>query len=154
MSQKDWKNRLRSAFESIEILEACKRETEENFKQFGEFIAEPAFEALGEELKAYGVRAKHWAARGGSICLRLSARNSLPESFDYVISLPRNSVELRLRLTLRGRKTARDPVKEKEGPFMPEVPPDRVMKIAKEELIADIVERFRDFTLEMLTSAE
>jgi hypothetical protein len=154
MGNDDWKDCLRAAFESIGILETCKHETTENFKQFCEFIAEPAFEALGEELKVYGVRSKYWAARGRSICLRLSSRGSHLQSFDYMISLPRNAIEMRLRLSLRARKTPKGPLKEKEEDFMASVPPDRVMKITREDLIADIIERYKDLTLEILTSAQ
>jgi len=154
MGNDNWKDRLRAAFESVGILEKCKHETAENFKQFCEFIAEPAFEALSEELKAYGVRAKHWAVRGRSICLRLSSRGSQLDGFDYAISLPRNAVEMKLRLSLRGRRTPRGPLKQKEEIFMAGIPPDRVMKITKEELIADIIERYKDFTLEILSSAD
>jgi len=154
MGDNDWKDRLRAAFESIGILEKCKHEAAENFKQFCEFIAEPAFEALGEELKAYGVRAKHWSAQGRSICLRLSSRGSHLDGFDYTISLPRNAMEMRLRLSLRGRRTPKGLLKQKEEPFMAGIPPDRVMKITKEELIADIIEHYKDLTLEILTSAD
>jgi hypothetical protein len=154
MGNNDWKDRLRASFESIGILEKCKHETAENFKQFCEFIAEPAFEALGEELKAYGVRSKRWSVRGRSISLRLNSRSSQLDSFDYMISLPRNAVEMKLRLSLRGRRTPKGPLKQKEEPFMAGIPPDRVMKISKEELIADIIERYKDVTLEILTSAD
>ena len=154
MGNNDWKDRLRAAFESIGILEKCKHETAENFKQFCEFIAEPAFEALGEELKAYGVRSKRWSVRGRSICLRLNSRGSQLDGFDYMISLPRNSVEMKLRLSLRGRRTPKGPLKHKEEPFMAGIPPDRVMKITREELIADIIERYKDVTLEILTSVD
>jgi hypothetical protein len=154
MGNNDWKDRLRAAFESIGILEKCKHETAENFKQFCEFIAEPAFEALGEELKAYGVRSKSWSVRGRSICLRLSLRASQLDGFDYMISLPRNSVEMKLRLSLRGRRTPKGPLKQKEERFMAGIPPDRVMKISREELIADIIERYKDLTLEILSSAD
>jgi len=154
MGNNDWKDRLRAAFESIGILEKCKHETAENFRQFCEFIVEPAFEALGEELKAYGVRSKYWSVRGRSICLRLSSRGSQLDGFDYTISLPRNSVEMKLRLSLRGRRTPKGPLKQKEEAFMAGIPPDRVMKITREELIADIIERYKDVTLEILTSAD
>jgi hypothetical protein len=154
MGNNDWQDRLRAAFESIGILEKCKHETAENFKQFCEFIAEPAFEVLGEELKAYGVRAKTWSVRGRSISLRLSSRGPQLDGFDYTISLPRNAVEMKLRLSLRARRTPKGPLKQKDEIFMAGVPSDRVMKITKEELIADIIERYKDVTLEMLTSAD
>ena len=92
MEKQDWKDSLRACFESIEILERCKFETAENFKQFCEFIAEPALEALAEELKAYGIRAKYWILRGKSISLRFHSLRSKADNFQYSISLPKNSV--------------------------------------------------------------
>jgi hypothetical protein len=37
---------------------------------------------------------------------------------------------------------------------MPGVPPDRMMKVTKEELIADIIERYKNISLEILTLVE
>jgi hypothetical protein len=154
MGNDDWKDSLRAAFESIGILEKCKHETAENFKQFCEFIAEPAFEALGEEIRTYGVRTKTWSIRGRSISLRLNSRGSQLDGFDYTISLPRNAVEMKLRLSLRARRTPKGPLKQKEEVFMPGVPPDRMMKVTKEDLIADIIERYKNISLEILTSVD
>jgi len=154
MGKDDWKNNLRGAFDSIDILERCKVETVENFKQFSEFIAEPAFEALAEELKEYGIRAKYWILKGKSVCLRFHFRRSRVDNFQYMISLPRNSVEMKLRLQIRGRTTPKSSLKEKELPFMEKVPPDRVMKITKEELIEDIIGQYKYFILEAMASAD
>ncbi len=154
MEKQDWKDHLRACFESIEILEKCKLETEENFKQFCEFIAERAFEALTEELKKYKIRTKFWILRGKSVSLQLKFPRSQADNFSYTISLPKNSVELKLRLLVRGRKTSKSPWEEREEPFMEKVPPDKVMKISKEELLEDIIEHYKNFTYSALTSPE
>lgn len=154
MGKDDWKNNLRGAFDSIDILERCKVETVENFKQFSEFIAEPAFEALAEELKEYEIRAKYWILKGKSVCLRFHFRGSRVDNFQYMISLPRNSVEMKLRLQIRGRTTPKSSLKEKELTFMEQVPPDRIMKITKEELIEDIIGQYKNFILEAMASAD
>ncbi len=154
MEKQDWKDLLRAAFSSIEIIERCKFETAENFKQFAEFIAEPAFEALAEELKEYAIKAKCWILRGKSISLRLQFPKSKAENFQYTISIPKNAVEMKLRLTIRGRKTPKGPWEEKEEPFMDKVPPDRVMKITQEELLADVIEHYKTFIYAALTSPE
>jgi hypothetical protein len=154
MEKHDWRDDLRACFESIEILKKCKLETAENFKQFCEFIAEPAFEALAEELKGYGVRAKRWILKGKSISLRLHFPRSKADNFQYSISLPKNSVEMKLRLHIRARKTTKSPWEQREEPFMDKVPPDRVMKITKEELLEDVIEHYKNFTYSALTSPE
>lgn len=154
MVETDWKDQLRGCFESLAILERCRRETVENFKQFCEFIAEPAFEALAEELKTYEIKMKHSTRKGKSVSLQVDFRRSKADHFYYAILLPKNSVELKLRLQLRGRRTPRGLLEEKTEPFMAAVPPDKVMKIAKEKLIEDIIVHFRNFSYESLTPAE
>jgi len=154
MEKPDWKDLLRASFSSIEVIERCKFETAENFKQFSEFIAEPAFEALAEEFKEYGIKAKYWILRGKSISLRLQFPKSKAENFKYTISMPKNSVELKLRVTIKGRKTPKGPWEEKEEPFMEKVPADRVMKITQEELLADVIEQYKNFIYAALTSPE
>jgi hypothetical protein len=154
MAKQDWKDNLRSCFESIEILDRCRRETAENFKQFCEFIAEPAFEALATELKGYEIKTRHRIRKGGAIGLTIFFRTSRVDHFQYAILLPKNSVEMRLRLRLRGRKTPKTPLQEKIEAFLPGVLPDQVMKISKEDLIKDIISRYRDFAYESLTSPE
>jgi len=138
-------------FESIEVLERCKQEARENFKQFCEFIAEPAFEALAEEMKTYKIRSKSWTRKGSSTGIHFDFPNGGVESFQYVIVLPVNAVQLKLRLQLKGKKSPQAPLDESEEAFMDKVPPDRVLKISKEELLYDIVEKFRNYTYAALT---
>jgi hypothetical protein len=154
MSKTDWQDQLRECFESIAILERCKKETALNFKQFCEFIAEPAFEALAEELKTYEIKTKYWTRNGRSITFRFDFRRSKTDHFRYTIALPKNSVELKLRLELRGRRAPDGALVDKTEPFMPAVPSDKVMKIGKEELIADIIGHYRDFCYQSLTMTE
>lgn len=154
MPQKDWKESLRACFDNMAILERCKAETAENFRQFCEFIAEPAFEALAEEMKLYEVKAKFGTSKGNIAWFQCNFPKSRADHFHYVITLPRNSVELRLRLHIRGRKTPRSPLLEEEKPFFEGTSPARVMKISKEELIDDIIENYRNFVLKALTSPD
>lgn len=154
MSKGDWKGRLRSCFENIEVLERCRLETYENFKQFCEFIAEPAFETLVEELKGYGIKAKFGTLKGSSIHLQISFPHSKADHFHYIVSLPKDSIELKLRLRIRGRKAAKSPWLEREESFLSELPPDKVMKISKEELIEDVIEHYKNFTLKTLASPD
>jgi len=154
MTADDWKDRLRIFFESIDVLERCQLETRKNFTQFCEFIAEPAFEALSEEMKQYKIKCKFWTRKGRSTGIHFDFPSSGVNSFQYIISLPKNAVQMKLRLQIRGRKSPQAPLEESEETFMEKVPPERVMKIGKEELLNDIVERFRNYTYQALTSAK
>jgi hypothetical protein len=154
MNETDWKGQLRDCFKSIEILVRCRKETFDDFKQFCEFIAEPAFEALAEELKIYDIKTKPLTQKGRSISLRIDFQKSKVDHFYYTILLPKNSVELKLRLQLRGRRTPKAPLQEKTEPFMAALPSSKVMKIGKEELIEDIILHYRNFCYESLTQPD
>ena len=58
MKDSNWKESLANFFEDIKIIESCQRQTLEDFDQFCEFIAEPAFENLTEEFQKQRVRSK------------------------------------------------------------------------------------------------
>jgi hypothetical protein len=154
MDKKDWKDSLRACFESTGIIEGCQVETSQNFKQFCEFIAEPAFEALADELKAYGIKVKYGIERGKSISLRLPSPQSKADNFEYTIVLPKNSVDLKLSLRIKERKAPKAPWEEREEPFMERIPPSKVMKITKEELLEDIIEHYKNFTYRALTAPD
>jgi hypothetical protein len=138
--------------ESVNVLERCQYETRENFKQFCEFIAETAFEALGEELKEYKIKSKFWTETGKSTGIRMDFPNSRVPSFHYIISLPPNSVQMLLRLRIKGRVPPEGASKDIDKAFMESIPPEKVLKIGKEELIADIIEHFKDFVYAAMTS--
>ena len=154
MSAKDWKDRLRMFVDSVNILERCQYETRENFKQFCEFIAETAFESLAEELKEYKIKSKFWTETGKSTGIRMDFPNSRVPSFHYIISLPANSVQMQLRLQVKGQVSSDGASKDIDKAFMENVPPDKVLKIGKEELIADIIEQFKDYVFAALTLAK
>ena len=48
----DWKLNLANYFEELRILRESKQEALDNFNQFCEFIAEPAFESLEDAGRA------------------------------------------------------------------------------------------------------
>lgn len=154
MTHKAWIDELRKYFEDLRIIEKAKAETLESFYQFCEFIAEPAFESLAEEMKEYGIKVRFRKEKSRAIHLDLSFSDSKIDNFHYRIVLPRNSLELKLRLVLKGRKGKRVPYEEKADDFMKGLAPAAVMKLAKEDLIRDIIERYRDFNLTALTSTD
>jgi hypothetical protein len=154
MSSDDWKDHLRIFIDSVSVLERCKHETRENFKQFCEFIAEAAFESLAEEMKEYKIKSKFWTETGKSTGIRLDFPNSRVPSFYYIISLPQNSVQMKLRLQVKGRPSPEGPSRDAEGAFMESVAPERILKVGKEELLDDIIEQFKDYVLATLTSAK
>jgi hypothetical protein len=154
MNRDKWKKVLEDCFEKIRLIERCQQETREGFAQFCEFIAEPAFETLEEALKDYGL--KTWSKKEGTNHLRfeISFPRSKEVQFSYGIYLPPNSIQLKLKLIIRGRQAKNFPFKEWTEPFMPEVSPENILGISKEELMEDILRRYRDFMIEALTSSE
>jgi hypothetical protein len=150
----EWKTQLEELFVDARILEKSKSEVLEKFTQFCEFIAEPAFESIAEELKRFGVKAKWTRIRGASLHFQVSFPNSTVDNFHYILILPKNSITLRLNLMLKGRRTRRSSLEETVFPFMEELEEHEVINLQKESLIMDFVERFRNFTFATLTSAE
>jgi hypothetical protein len=152
MSGETWKSELKKHFEAFKLIEKAKADTLESFAQFCEFIAEPAFESLKEEMQDYGVKVRLREDKGRSISFELSFPGSSTDNFHYRIILPKNAYELKLGLVLRGRRSKSTLLEERVLEFMKELSPGEVMKIAKEDLIRDILERYRDFTFSALTS--
>jgi hypothetical protein len=150
----DWKVNLANYFDELKILETSKQETLENFKQFCEFIAEPAFESLEEEIKAYKVRARIRRVRKSSISFHFFFGKSRIENFQYLIFLPKNSLELNLRLRVRGRKNKSSPFEEREERFMPEVKWEDLLKLEKDALVQNVIDLYRSFTFEAFSTPE
>ena len=148
----DWKDDLRSLFEDFTIVETSKRETLEDFNQFCEFIAEPAFESLAEALKEFKIKAKSQRTKGKSITFQTNFTGMRIDNFQYTIILPKNSIELRLKLQIRGRRDSRSVMEKKEAPFMESVSPQGLLKLKKEDIIQDVIGHYRNFIFASLTS--
>jgi hypothetical protein len=154
MGKIDWKKDLANHFENIRVIELCQAETVGQFDQFCEFIAEPAFENLAEELAQYRIKSEHVKNKGRSIRFIISFPNSKEEQFHYRISLPKNSVELRLRLQIKARPTPRADYQTIDEDFMPGLFPFKVLRMDKEEVIADVVKHYTGFCYQALTSPD
>jgi len=148
----DWKDDLRSLFDDFTIVETSKKETLEDFDQFCEFIAEPAFESLAEALKEFKIKAKSQRTKGKSITFQTNFRGMRIDNFQYAIILPKNSIELRLKLQIRGRKNSKSVMEKKEAPFMESVSPQGLLKLKKEDIIQDVIGHYRNFIFASLTS--
>jgi hypothetical protein len=149
----DWKKDLAGFFEEQAIIETSKKETLDDFAQFCEFIAEPAFEILSGELKEFGIKSRTRRIRGKSVVFLINFPGSRVDNFHYAICLPKNSIELRLTLRIRGRKRKKDVLEERQLPFMDSINPAGVLKLKKEDIITDIIRHYRDFVLESLTTS-
>jgi hypothetical protein len=154
MGKPDWKTELTNHFENMRVLDKCRAEALVQFDQFCEFIVEPAFESLADEIASFGVKLRFQKTKGRDIRASLSFPGSKDEQFQYRIVLPRNSIELRLGLATKGRKTLKSEYKAKDGDFMPGLTPAQVLKLSKEDVILDIIERYRDFNYEAVTAAD
>ena len=148
----DWKDDLRSLFDDFTIVETSKKETLEDFDQFCEFIAEPAFESLAGALKEFKIKAKSQRTKGKSITFQTNFRGMRIDNFQYAIILPKNSIELRLKLQIRGRKNSKSVMEKKEAPFMESVSPQGLLKLKKEDIIQDVIGHYRNFIFASLTS--
>jgi hypothetical protein len=148
----DWKDDLRSLFEDFTIVETSKKETREDFDQFCEFIAEPAFESLADALKEFKIKSKSQRTKGKSITFQTNFPGMRIDNFQYAIILPKNSIELRLKLQIKGRKNSRSVMEKKEEPFMESVSPQGLLKLKKEDIIQDVIGHYRNFALTALTS--
>ena len=154
MGKRDWKEELRGHFDNIRVLERCQAETVAQFAQFCEFIAEPAFENLTDELALYGVRSRHQKTRVPDIRFIICFPGTKEDQFHYRVSLPKNAVELRLKLTIRGRQAPKAEYQVNEEMFLPEREPSAVLKMDKEDIIHDVIEHYRKFCYETLTSPD
>jgi hypothetical protein len=151
---KDWKENLASFFDGYRIIERSKEDTIKNFDQFCEFVAEPAFESLGDELENYRITSKIKKDKGKSITFQINFPKSKVENFLYIIMFPKNSLELQLKLSIRGRKDINSPMEDTEGRFMKDVAPAEILKLKKEDLIHDVIEHYRNFCFKAATQTD
>ena len=142
---RNWKNDLAACFEDLQVIEKCRTEAVERFIEFCEYVAEPAFEALGEELLRFGVKTKSRTIRGVSAHLEIRFPRSRIDQFHYILWMPKNSVELVLKLTVRGRRTPSGPLAEKIVPLIQKVEAKEILKLEVEALAQDIIARYRKF---------
>ncbi|MDW7761763.1 MAG: hypothetical protein SCM96_14150 [Acidobacteriota bacterium] len=154
MKNKNWKQELKAHFDNLRVIESCKAESLLKFEQFCEFIAELAFESLSGELKAKGVRSKIRKEKGRSIGLEIRVPGPRPGNFEYRLILPRNSVDLKMTLRTRGRWADKPEAQETAEPFMEGEDSAIVLKTAKETIILDVIERYRNFVYAGLTSPD
>lgn len=153
MVKRNWRDDTKDLFEDLSIIEISKKETLDNFDQFCEFIAESAFENLIDELKIYKIKAKFKRTRD-SIHFWMNFYRSNIDDFHYIISLPKNSIELKLKLTMKGRPNKKSPLIEKEELFMKDTESSEVLKLKLEDLIKDILDQYRKFKYEALSKPE
>jgi hypothetical protein len=144
----DWKENLEKAREEIEILIESQKETLLKFEQFCEFVAEPAFETLSDELKTYKIRSRLKKRKGESISFQIDFPRSRIDHFHYIITLPKASVDLQLKLAIKGRKNQESLPVEKNVPFLNDAPSSEILNFNKEGLIQDIIEHYRNFVFE------
>lgn len=154
MEESDWKDTLAKYFEGLRVVDECRAETPEKFNQFCEFIAAPALESLSEELRKHGVGSKIRVRKQRSISFQVNFPKSSIDNFRYIISLPKHSFELRLKLVVSGRRNKKSVAEEKELPFMKNVLPSNILKISKEDLILDVIKHYKNFNFDALIKAE
>ncbi len=152
MVETDWREDLKKLFEDLSIIEKSKKETVQNFHQFCEFIAEPAFETMNEEFKQYGIKSQLQWSKGKSISFKINFPKSKVDNFTYIVCLPENSFKFELKLVMRGRKSEKSQIEEREMPFMESVDPDGILKLSQEELIQDVIEQYKNFNYNALAN--
>ncbi len=146
----DWKAKLISYFEESRIIQTSIMETLDNFNHFSEFVVEPAFEALSEELLQFKIKTKLMRIKGRSIAIRINYAGSRIDNFHYIISLPKKSFELKLSLKIGGRKDKKSSCQERVEPFMKDVEYSDILKLDQNDIIQDIIEHYRNFSFDTL----
>ncbi|MDI6846190.1 MAG: hypothetical protein QME28_08650 [Candidatus Saccharicenans sp.] len=154
MKDEKWVEELNRYFEGLRIIEKYQQEAREHFDQFCEFIVEPAFEALEQALAARRIKIRYKREKYSSIHLQVNFPQSNVDNFHYTIILPKNSIELKLILRTAGRKDRKSPLVEKERPFMPEVKPENILKLGKEDIILDVIDKLKEFNYAVRTSPD
>jgi len=154
MIKPGWREDLKACFVDTRILEKCREEALEHFDQLCDFVIEPAFEDLTEEFLGYQVKTKFWKDRGKSIHLEIRFPKSRIDQFHYILWMPKNSVELKLKLTVQWRKTPLGKLEEKTVPFVENVSPNEILKIDKDTFAQDVIARYKKFLYESAVLTE
>lgn len=154
MKDSDWKEQLESLLEDVKVIEQSQQEAFENFDQFCEFVAEPAFETLVDEFKKYRIKSRFKRSKKRSIDFQINFQGSRVDHFHYIIRLPKNAIELKLRLQIKARKDKESPLEKREEPFMEDVGPSQLLKLTKEDIIQDVLVHYKNFTYETVASPD
>jgi hypothetical protein len=150
----DWRSDLTTCFDDLKVVERCREEALEHFAQFCEFIAEPAFEALAGEFLKFKLKSRFWKVEGKSVHFEVRFPRSPGDQFQYILWMPKNSVELKLRLTVKSRRTPEGEFKERTIPFIQHVPPKEILGLDRDALAHDVVARYKKFVYETAALAE
>jgi hypothetical protein len=150
----DWRSDLTGCFEDLKVVQRCRAEALEQFSQFCEFVAEPAFEVLAEEFLQYKVKSRFWKAEGKSIHFEVRFPRSQTDHFHYILWMPKNSVELKLKLTIKSRKTPQSELEERTVPFIEKVPPNEILGLDRDALAQDVVARYKKCLYESAAATE
>ena len=154
MGKIEWKTELRRHFDSLRVIERCHTETSGYFNQFCEFIAESAFESLAGELALFRIKSCQKKNKGRDIRFSVCFPGTKDDQFHYRIFLPKNAVELRLKLQVKARRTTTADYQTTDEDFMPGLFSLEVLKMDKDEVIHDIIEHYHRFCYETLTSPD
>jgi hypothetical protein len=76
------------------------------------------------------------------------------EQFHYRVSLPKNSVELRLKLQIKARRTPKAEYETTDEDFMPGLFPFKVLRMDKDEVVADVVKHYTSYRYTALTTPD
>ncbi len=150
----NWKEMLAKCFEDNQILVSSIHEVREAFDNFCEFIAEPGFAHLKEEMNVYNIGAKIQKTKESSISFLTNFAKSSICQFQYTIYLPKNSIQLKLKSKVGGRKNKKGMVEMNEYPFMEGLAPSDLMEITQEDFIIDVIYHYRNFIFSSTVSVE
>ena len=107
---------------------------------------------MKDELLHYKIRSKIKKIKGKLIAFQINFPKTRIDNIQYIISLPKNSVELKLNLTIKGRKNKKSLLDEKKAPFMGDISPEEILKLQVEDLILDVIAHYRDFNFDAFTN--
>jgi hypothetical protein len=154
MDKPDWRTDLRSCFEDLQVIDRCRGEAVAQFDRFCDYVAEPAFEALAEEFGRYEMKGRSSWTKGSSVEFDVRFPRSKEDQFQYVLWLPKQAVELKLKLTLRGRKAPGAPLEEKTMAFLDHASAKEILAIDQDALAQDVISRYKRFLYETAVLAD
>ena len=148
MDNGSWKDDLKAVFDDLRVIETCRAEALERFGEFCVYVAEPAFEALESAFLQFRVKSKYRTIRGVSIHFGVRFPGSRVDQFHYILWMPKNSVELKLKLTIQGRRSPAGPLEERTVPFIVKSTAKEILQIDIDALAQDVIARYRKFLFE------